>query len=287
VRLEGEIRSGDSGHRPEPTLSDPIQANREQWTERLAVHLASRFYDVGAFKAGRSSLRSIELEEVGSVADRDLIHLQCHFGLDTISWARLGARATGVDFEPGAIETARVLANELGIAARFVCSSIDDLPNALDADFDLAFASYGVLMWLPDLDRWATVVAHFLRPGGVFHLVEFHPVVGALGDPEPTLQPYYFLDGPRRWEHDTDYADPSHVLEHPSYEWVHRVSEVVNALVGAGLVLESMREHPVAPEQFRPYMVNDPDDDRLWRIPGDPIPLTYSLRARKPGKQSA
>jgi len=123
------------------------------------------------------------------------------------------------------------------------------------------------------LDRWAEVVAHFLRPGRTFHLVEFHPLVGALGDAEPTLQPYYFLGGPVHWEHATDYANPSHVLEHPSYEWVHRLGEVANALVGAGLVLESLREHPVAPEQFRPYMVNDPEDDRWWRIPGDPFPL--------------
>ena len=160
----GERRFGNGGHRREPTLSDPIEANRRQWAERLPVHLASGFYDVAAFKAGRSSLRSIELEEVGSVTDRDLLHLQCHFGLDTISWARLGARVTGVDFESGAIETARRLANELGVAARFVCSTIDDLPNALDAEFDVLFASYGVLMWLPDLERWAELVAHFLRP---------------------------------------------------------------------------------------------------------------------------
>jgi SAM-dependent methyltransferase len=279
----GEKRFGDRRDCAEPTLSNPIEANRRQWAERLPVHLASEFYDVAAFKAGRSSLRSIELEEVGSVTDRDLLHLQCHFGLDTISWARLGARVTGVDFEPRAIETARTLANELGVAARFVCSTIDDLPNALDTRFDLVFTSYGVLPWLPDLDRWAEVVAQFLRPGGAFHLVEFHPVVGALRDSEPVLQPYYFLDGPLRWEHDTDYADPSHVLERPSYEWVHRVGDVVNALVHAGLVLESLREHPVAPEQFRPYMVNAPDDDHWWRIPGDPIPLSYSLKARQPG----
>jgi SAM-dependent methyltransferase len=283
----GERRFGNGGHRREPTLSDPIEANRRQWAERLPVHLASGFYDVAAFKAGRSSVRSIELEEVGSVTDRDLLHLQCHFGLDTISWARLGARVTGVDFESGAIETARRLANELGVAARFVCSTIDDLPNALDAEFDVIFASYGVLMWLPDLERWAELVAQFLRPKGVFHLVEFHPVVGGLGDSQPALKPYYFLDGPLRWEHDTDYADPSHVLEHPSYEWVHRIGDVVNALVGAGLVFESLREHPVAPEQFRPYMVNDPEDHRWWRIPGDPIPLTYSLRARKPNRPRA
>jgi SAM-dependent methyltransferase len=191
---------------------------------------------------------------------------------------------TGVDFEPGAIEAARALADETGVEARFVCSTVDALAHALDGQFDVVFTSYGVLMWLPDLVPWADVVAHFLRPGGRFHLVEFHPVVGALADtPQPGLQPYYFLDGPLRWDRDTDYADRSHVLEHPSYEWVHPVGEVVNALVDAGLMLESLREHPVIPEQIRPYLVRDRDDERWWRIPGDPIPLTYSVRARKPG----
>jgi SAM-dependent methyltransferase len=265
-------------------VSDPIEANRRQWEERLPIHLASDFYDLDGFKAGGSSLRSIELEEVGDVAGRDLLHLQCHFGLDTISWARLGARATGVDFEPGALDTARVLADETGVEARFVCSTVDALPGVLDGQFDIVFTSYGVLMWLPDLVRWAEVVAQFLRPGGRFHLVEFHPVIGALGEgPEPQLQPWYFIGGPHRWEGDQDYADRSHVLEHPQYEWVHKVGDVVSALVDAGLMLESLREHPVAAEQMRPYMVRDRDDERWWRIPGDPIPLTYSVRARKPG----
>jgi SAM-dependent methyltransferase len=169
------------------------------------------------------------------------------------------------------------------VEARFVCSTVDALPDVLDGQFDIVFTSYGVLMWLPDLARWAEVVAHFLRPGGRVHLVEFHPVIGALADSsQPELQPYYFLDGPLRWDHDTDYADPRHLLDHPSYEWVHPVGDVVTALVDARLMLESLREHPVAAEQMRPYMVRDPDDDRWWRIPGDPIPLTYSVRARKP-----
>ncbi len=168
--------------------------------------------------------------------------------------------------------------------ARFVCSTVDALPEVLDGEFDIVFTSYGVLMWLSDLDRWAAVIAHFLRPGGRFHLVEFHPVIRALSDnPEPRIQPGYFIGGPQRWDVDRDYADPSYALHHPSYEWVHKVGDVVNALIGAGLMLESLQEHPVAAEQMRPYMVRDAADDRWWRIPGDPIPLTYSVRARKPG----
>jgi SAM-dependent methyltransferase len=218
------------------------------------------------------------------VTGLDLLHLQCHFGLDTISWARLGARVTGVDFEPNAIETARSLAKEPGVEARFVCSTVDDLPDVLDGQFDVVFTSYGVLDWLPDLDRWAGVIAHFLRPGGCFHLVEFHPVLGALSSgTEPVVKPWYFIGGPHRFEGEDDYADRTKILEHPQYQWVHKVGDVVTALVDAGLMLESLYEHPVAAEQMRPYMVRDENDDRYWRIPGDPVPLTYSVRARKPG----
>ncbi len=249
----------------------------------MRVHLGSDFYDLEGFKAGKTSLRSIELEEVGDVTGLDLLHLQCHFGLDTISWARLGARATGVDFEPNSIETARVLAEEARVEAEFVCSTVDDLPDVLQAQFDIVLTSYGVLMWLPDLDRWATVVAHFLRPGGRFHLVEFHPMIDALaGGDELRLKPWYFIGGPHRWEGKEDYADRDHILEHPQYQWVHKVGDVVTALVGAGLVLQSLREFPVSAEPLRAFMVPDEDSDRYWRIPDDPVPLTYSVVARKP-----
>lgn len=261
--------------------TDAIAANRAQWEERLPVHRASEFYDVDGFRAGRTALHSIELEEVGDVAGRDLLHLQCHFGLDTLSWARLGARVTGADFSPSAVETARALAREIGVDARFVCSTIDELPNTLDARFDVVFASWGVLCWVPGVRRWATVAAHHLRPGGAFHLVEFHPVIGALSESEPArLQPWYFIGGPHPFEGDTDYADPGHVLELPTYEWVHPVGEVVTALVEAGLTVESLREHPVAPERVRPFFQQD--EDGWWRVPGDPLPLAYSVRARQP-----
>lgn len=164
-----------------------------------------------------------------------------------------------------------------------MCSTVDALPDVLHGQFDIVFTSYGVLDWLPDLTRWAEVVTHFLRPGGRFHLVEFHPIVGALGGgPEPTVKPWYFIGGPHLWEGEEDYADPGYRLQQRQYQWVHKVGDVVTALVDAGLMLESLREHPVASEQMRPYMVPDRDDARWWRIPGDPIPLTYSVRARKP-----
>jgi SAM-dependent methyltransferase len=152
------------------------------------------------------------------------------------------------------------------------------------AQFDIVFSSYGVLPWLPNLRRWAEVVAHFLRPGGTFYVVEFHPVVGALAErARPQLQRHYFAGpGPICWEGgtETDYADPSHVLKNSQYEWIHTLGDVVTSIMGAGLVLEWLHEHPVMPEAMRSFMVQD--DDGWWRIPDDPLPLTYSIRASKP-----
>ena len=158
-------------------------ANRQLWDAWTAVHAAGDFYDLERFKAGGIRLRPYEIELVGDVAGRSLLHLQCHFGIDTLSWARLGARVTGADFSPAAVELARSLAAELGFPdARFVLSNLYDLPDALDGQFDVVYTSRGVLGWLPDIAGWARVVAHFLAPGGTFFITEAHPVQQALED---------------------------------------------------------------------------------------------------------
>ena len=154
-----------------------MRSNLEHWNKLTPIHERSKFYDVESFKSGKSTLKSIELEELGDVSGRSLLHLQCHFGLDTMSWARLGARVTGVDFSDRAISLAQELSKELGIEADFVCSDVYDLRSILDKQFDIVFTSYGILCWLPDLRRWAEVIAHFLRPGGTFYMVEGHPFV--------------------------------------------------------------------------------------------------------------
>ena len=152
-----------------------LLANRQNWNERTPVHAASDFYDVAGFKAGRITLTDIERGEVGDVSGKTLLHLQCHFGLDTMSWARLGATATGVDFSEAAIDLARSLNDELRLNTRFIRSDVYGLPDVLDEEFDVVFTSYGVLVWLPDLDRWARTIRRMLRSGGTFYLVEFHP----------------------------------------------------------------------------------------------------------------
>ena len=149
-----------------------MESNRRSWNERTPVHARSDFYGIERFKAGATSLLSVELEEMGDVQGKSLLHLQCHFGMDTLSWARLGANVTGADFSDEAIDLARSLSGELGIEAEFVLSNVYSLPDVLEAQYDIVFTSYGVLVWLPDLKPWAEVVAHFLRPGGFFYIVD-------------------------------------------------------------------------------------------------------------------
>ena len=165
------------------TMDERVEANRKHWDEAVPIHVASTTYDVANFGKGRGRLRPGELGEVGDVRGKSLLHLQCHFGLDTLSWAMEGARVTGADFSEPAIEAARKLAEEHGIEARFVMSDIYDLPERLDGDFDIVFTSYGALNWLPDVERWAGVAWHFVKPGGTFYIVAFHPVAMLFADP--------------------------------------------------------------------------------------------------------
>jgi SAM-dependent methyltransferase len=147
--------------------------NRQNWNERAAIHARSRFYDLDGFRAGRNALLPIERAEVGDVAGKSLLHLQSHLGDDTLSWARLGARVTGVDFSEEAIATACGLRDELGLDARFLHANIYDLPDLLNEQFDIVFTSYGVLCWLHDIPRWAQVAAGFVKPGGFLYLGSF------------------------------------------------------------------------------------------------------------------
>jgi len=262
-----------------------MESNRELWNELTPIHERSEFYDVEGFKAGKSTLKSVELEEVGDVSGKSLLHLQCHFGLDTLSWARLGAKVTGVDFSERAIALARSLSKETGIEAEFVQSNIYDLPKILSGEFDIVFTSYGVLAWLPDLKRWAEVIAHFLRRGGTFYMVEIHQLLQVLDDSadcnEPKVIHSYFPsnDEPLRFENTGSYADGSVLLHNESYEWTHGLGKVVSALTGAGLRIEFLHEFPVCCHKALPFM--EQDEDGWWRIEDDKIPLTFSVRATK------
>ena len=269
---------------------DPVAANRRLWDARTPIHVASDFYDVDGFRAGASSLRPIEVEEVGDVRGKRLLHLQCHFGLDTLSWARLGAEVTGLDFSGAAIAEARGLAAELGIPATFVEADVHDAAEALDgATFDVVFTSYGVIAWLPDIRRWANVVASLVAPGGCFSIVEIHPSSQVFDD-EPGVEdlrvgyPYRTSpDEPLRFEESGTYADYDAPIELPEHVWLHGLGDLVTALIDAGLVVEFLHEHDVTVFQQFPFL--ERHDDGWWRLPADQpsVPLLFSLRARKPG----
>ena len=204
-------------------MDERLRTNRASWNERTPVHAASDFYDVESFKSGRITLNDIERREVGDVSGKTLLHLQCHFGLDTMSWARLGAKATGVDFSGAAIELARSLNDELGLDARFICSNVYDLPEVLDEQFDVVFTSYGVLVWLPDVKRWTEVVYNHLKPGGVFYIVEFHPFTDVFVQSESgEMRPKYgYFYGETFQEGGGPSYAGSQPIETPTYEWEH------------------------------------------------------------------
>jgi SAM-dependent methyltransferase len=270
--------------------SQAIRENNALWDEWTAIHAASAFYDLDGFKRGGLRLREHEIAEIGDVAGRDLLHLQCHFGIDTLSWARLGARVTGADFSGAAIELARSLADELGLPeARFVRSDLYDLPAVLEGDFDVVYTSRGVLGWLPDVRRWARVVAHFLRPGGTFYITEIHPVAQAfenegVGPGELRLAyPYWSHADPLRFDVKGSYADPSAPTEGlVEHGWNHSLGEIVTALIDAGLRIERLREYDFV-EWPVDFLVRS-DDGRYRLPPGSKgqLPLFFSIRATKP-----
>jgi SAM-dependent methyltransferase len=258
------------------------ELNRTFWDERVPIHTASDCYDVEGFKAGREPLDDFELDDLGDIRGRTLVHLQCHFGLDTLSWARRGADVTGLDFSAPAIDAARRLAVDIGVDAAFVCADVYDAPAALGGrSFDIVYVNVGAINWLPDIRRWARVVAELLKPGGVLYMKEVHPFSWVFGDDDLTVESDYFA---HRNDYDEagTYTDPdAPTVNNRTEEWQHPLGEVVNAVIGAGLVLELLGEHDHQAYRQWPFMEQH---GYVYRMPeGTPrLPLMYSLRARKP-----
>lgn len=266
-------------------MTDFAAGNRALWDELTRIHGApSRYYDVEAFKAGGVSLRTIERAEVGDVRGKTLLHLQCHFGLDTLSWARLGARVTGIDFSEPAIARARQLAAECALEARFVCADLDELADGIGETFDLVFTSYGTTVWLPDLERWAQLIARSLRPGGMFYIIDGHPFSMCLSnDADPAVlrvaTPYFHAAEPTRYEGSVDYAVKTAPVSLPSYEWSHGLGEIVTALAGAGLRIAFLHEFPCCDGEYLRNMRQD--SDGWWWLADERIriPHSYSIKA--------
>lgn len=269
-------------------MDEYLQANQKWWDQRALEHQASEFYDLEGFKSGKDRLRSIELTELGDVSGKFLLHLQCHFGLDTLAWARRGAMVTGIDFSPKAISIARSLSEELDIPVYFYCSDIYELPNKLSGEFDIVFTSYGVLHGLPDLQAWGQIIAHYLKPGGIFYIVEDHPMFRVFR-PKPggefkAERSYFYSAGPQRIEMKGSYATEGKGASGVSFVWDHSLGEVINSLIQAGLRIEFLHEFPFAARAKFPFMVQG--EDGWWRLPPHQhgiIPFLFSLLAKKPG----
>ncbi|MEN3977116.1 class I SAM-dependent methyltransferase [Emcibacter sp. SYSU 3D8] len=263
--------------------------NRAYWDERVAIHVRSRFYDVDGFRDGRLSLGADEVRDLGDVRGQRLAHLQCHFGLDSLSWARLGAEVSGLDFSGPAIDAARGLARETGIAARFVQADVYDAPAVLGRDFDIVYTGIGALCWLPDITRWAQAVAALLRPGGQLYLVEFHPANWGLdlnpAGETPEIRYDYFT------RHDGEpvdlagsYAESGAPTAHNgTLQWNHNMGAVITALIRAGLAIREVRESDASYMRTFPFM--EQGEDGHWRVPaGRPnMPMMYTLRAVREG----
>jgi len=259
-----------------------LETNRRSWDTRASLHLHSPFYDVDGVRAGNCTLREPELALLGDLAGKRVAHLQCHFGLDTLSLARRGAQVTGLDFSSVAIDQARALATELGLSAEFVCADVNNAADVLGPVHDIVFASYGVLGWLDDIDHWARVVAGCLAPGGKLVLAEFHPVVWMFDD-DFTRIAYPWSGGPIRETSTGSYGAPDARVTLESVGWNHGTADVLGAILRAGLTLEAYSEHRWSGFPcFNGSVEFAPGKYRIEAL-GDTIPLVYALRAGKRG----
>jgi len=272
-------------------MDDAMRANRDLWDAWTTINAASAFYDVESFRNGQRPIRLADYEraEIGPVAGQTLLHLQCHFGLDSLSWARLGAIVTGMDFSERGIAAARALSAELDIPARFIVSNLYDLPAVLDGQFDVVYTSKGVLGWLPDIAGWARVAARFVKPGGIFYVTEIHPVAQAFENEGVAVgelrlaYPYWSHVEPLTFEVHGSYADTSAPTEGlVEHGWDHSLGEIVTSLIEAGLHIDFLHEFDFVDWPID-FLVEGPDG--RWRLPpgtAGQLPLFFSLRASKP-----
>lgn len=271
-------------------MDEYIKTNQDWWNEAAQVHAQGEAYQLKAFKEGMIKLHPLERAEVGDVVGKKLLHLQCHFGLDTLSWARLGAQVTGIDYAEKAIAIAWAVSQELHLAATFVCCDLYNLPNVLDAagEFDIVYTSYGVISWLSDLQPWGKIIAHYLKPGGFFYIAEGHPFMWLFDEKSPDFRigyPY-FSQAPVKDESAGTYAEKDARLVHTTtYGWNHTLSEIFSPLLSAGLTIDFFHEHQFCAWDCLPDM--EEGQDRFMRFK-DPrkremIPLMFSLKATKRG----
>jgi SAM-dependent methyltransferase len=258
-----------------------IEINRESWNNKTDAHLKSEFYDLDGFLKGKTSLNEIELNLLGDIKGKSILHLQCHFGQDTISLSRFGAEVTGVDLSNKAIDSARQIAKDTNSNAKFICCDIYDLPNHLEEQFDIVFTSYGTIGWLPDLEKWAKIISKYLKSNGQFIFVEFHPVIWMYDDDFKNIAYNYFNSGAIVETENGTYADKTADIVQENVMWNHSFSEVINSLIKNRLEINSVDEYDYSP--YNCFNKTIEIESKKYRIEhlDNKIPMVYSISATK------
>ncbi|MEX0920498.1 MAG: class I SAM-dependent methyltransferase [Candidatus Pacearchaeota archaeon] len=262
-----------------------LKSNKKLWNELTKLHQEkNNLYSINDFRSGKTTLSKTEINELGDISGKKILHLQCHFGLDSLSLAKMGARVTGVDFSEESIKLANHLNKESKLSVKFICADLYDLPEILNGKFDIVFTSYGVLLWLPDLNRWAKIISHFLKSKGLFYIIEGHPFSMILENKGKGINLFvkksYFHNSPVKEKRGRDYANPKQQLKNTAYTWNHPISEVINSLVREGLKIDFLHEFPYSCEAHYNNMELKKEG---WWFKGkrEIIPMMFSLRATK------
>ncbi|WP_432412928.1 class I SAM-dependent methyltransferase [Rasiella sp. SM2506] len=262
-------------------IKKAFETNKKTWEQKVAIHAQSDFYFLEEFKKGKSSLNLFELEALGDVSGKSMLHLQCHFGQDTLSWSRMGATCTGVDISEEGVKLAQSLNKELQLDANFVCCNVLETSQHISETFDIVFTSYGTIGWLPDLKPWAQMIAERLKPGGVFYIVEFHPIPWMF---DYTVSPPKLTYGYQQKEaiyeeYQGTYANTNSKMISKEYGWNHSLGEVITCLATAGLTIEFLREHAVSPYAIFPNL--EKNAEGLFEMSGGLYPLLFEIKAIK------
>ena len=257
-----------------------IAKNKATWNERTKIHIDSEFYNQKGFLEGETSLKEIELALLGNINGKSVLHLQCHFGQDSISLARMGAQVTGVDFSDEAIQIAKETAQKLALDTQFICCDIFELPNYLNQKFDIVFTTYGTIGWLPDMNKWSAIVSQFLKPGGEFIFVEFHPFIWMMDNDLKEIKYNYFKDE-AIIEMEGTYTDHAEHLQLETIGWNHSIGEVMQNLLDKNLQLISFQEFDYSPYNVFPNSIEVGPSRYQIQHYGNKIPMVYAMKMKK------
>ncbi len=258
-----------------------FEVNKVTWNKKVSIHAQSEMYKMDAFKSGETSLMPYELKALADVNGKSLLHLQCHFGQDTLSWSRMGAKSVGVDLSDEGIKLAKELNEELKLDAKFVCCNVLDASKHVSETFDIVYTSYGTIGWLPDLKPWAKMISERLKVGGTFYIVEFHPMLWMFDyvDGKPEMKYHYNRDDVIYDEYEGTYANQASKMVSKEYGWNHGLSEVVNSLIEAGLQIDYFNEYDESPYDVFPDLIKL--DNGMYKMKDQLFPMLFEIKATK------